>query len=250
MQRLLIVGLIAIVLFAASAATSLYLRQSSNSPEESPTAKKTSSGTSAAEDTQGTPSASPVKPAVRPPFNPQSDTTVQIAANLNKQTETLRARELALATRQKTLDLAYQDIRNERLVVDELRKKLTLELSAIEAKTTVVENKVGEMEKERLRLSKEGRDLSDQRTVFEKGEQEQIKHMAGIYDAMAPASAAKLLEQMSNSGKLDTAVKVLAAMKERQAAKVIAEATDAAISGQWMEKLKNLRQPAPPAPKK
>ena len=59
-------------------------------------------------------------------------------------------------------------------------------------------------------------------TELEGDEKDNIKKMAGMYDSMPPEGAAKILQEMSDSGSMDTAVKLLAMMKERQAAKVLA----------------------------
>ena len=55
---------------------------------------------------------------------------------------------------------------------------------------------------------------------------------------------AKILQQMADTGKMDTAVKVLAAMKPAKASKVLSEMPDSSLAAQLLEKMKSLK-PAP-----
>ena len=45
--------------------------------------------------------------------------------------------------------------------------------------------------------------------------------MAGIYDKMDPEAAAQSIQQMAEKGKIDTAVTILANMRDRQAANLL-----------------------------
>jgi flagellar motility protein MotE (MotC chaperone) len=163
--------------------------------------------------------------------------------------ESLRVREQTLTARQKSLELAAQDLRNERTAIDELRKKVSQELADLEARLGEMETRAGDLDKERQKASRQMDDMKKSVVEFEGGEQERIKQMAGVYDAMAPASAAKILGQMADTGSMETAVKILAMMKERQVAKVLAEFGDPNVAAQLLEKLKGLKEPTP-APKK
>lgn len=256
MQKLIVLGVVAVTLFALSAGTSIYLRRTEEAapeqPVDTPAIRK---GNPAQAHTPGGQAAeagntgSPLKPAVRPPYNPEAESAAQLAANLNKQTEALKSREQALAARQKSVELAYQDVRHERAGLDELRKKLAQEMAALEAKLATLEQSSGELDQKQQKTSKQLDELKNSTFAFEGQEQERLKHLATVYDAMAPAGAAKILQQMADSGGLETAAKVLSLMKERQAAKVIAELPDAVVAAQLMEKLKTLQKPAAPVKK-
>jgi flagellar motility protein MotE (MotC chaperone) len=84
---------------------------------------------------------------------------------------------------------------------------------------------------------------------YDSQEKERIKQVASMYDSMEPASAAKILQTLSDSGNLDTAVKILASMRERQAARVLAELGDPTLAAQLVDKLRGLKKPAEPTPK-
>ena len=72
------------------------------------------------------------------------------------------------------------------------------------------------------------------------------KELARVYNVFNPeqlASGASILQSLADTGKMDTAVKLLGLMQERQAAKVLAELNDTKLAAQLLEKLKTLRKP-------
>ena len=87
-------------------------------------------------------------------------------------------------------------------------------------------------------------------TEFEGVEQERVKQMAAMYDAMAPENAAKIMQQLADTGQIETAVKVLATMKERQAARVLAELPDPSMAATLLDKMRTLKKPSPQTTKK
>src|SRR5207237_6579057 len=119
-----------------------------------------------------------------------------------------------------------------------------------------VEGRMGDVERERAK-GEEKRQETDkkvaemQKNLFElEGvERENIRKMAETFDTMAPESAAKILQSMADTANMDTAVKVLGQMRERQAAKVLAELSGstpegAALAAQLLEKLKGFKRPS------
>lgn len=252
MQKLVILGAAAVSLFCLSAGVSWYLRPTSHEAEKTEAAKpsapaaesdRTAHPPTAATGTAST--ANSLRPAVRAPYNPEVDGALQLSANLNKQMESVKAREQALTARQKSIELAYQDIRDERTAVDELRKKLDQALADLETKVAAMEQQAGELNEERQKTNRQSDELKKSTLEFEGREQDRIRQMAGMYDAMAPASAARILQQMADTGNMDTAVKILGMMKDRQAAKVLAEFADATVAAQLLDKLKGLKRPTP-----
>jgi flagellar motility protein MotE (MotC chaperone) len=98
------------------------------------------------------------------------------------------------------------------------------------------------LDEERQKISKNTQEMEARIVQLQKEEQDNLKKMSSMYNSMAPESAAKILQNMADTGKMETAVKVLGLMQERQAAKVLAELTDAGLAAQLVEKLKGLRR--------
>ncbi len=105
-----------------------------------------------------------------------------------------------------------------------------------------VEKQRSNLDEERQKISRNTQEMEGRVLQLQKEEHDNLKKMSGMYNSMAPESAAKILQNLADTGKMDTAVKVLGLMQERQAAKVLAELTDAGLAAQLVEKLKGLRR--------
>jgi flagellar motility protein MotE (MotC chaperone) len=252
MKRYLAYGIAGCMLFAASATVSLWTQQqqlrAKGEPETGGHAAKVGAKETGAKASHETAKSEgggeDIRPVVRSGGPPNAEDTARLANSLRDRLKAVREREEQLGSRQKQLELIYQDIRGERNVLDELRKQVGDEMKALNVKLDSVDHKFTELDQKRQSVEKSTADAQKQRTDFDTSERKNIDKMATMYDSMAPESAARILQQMADGGKLDTAVKVLAQMKERQAAKVLAELSDASLAAQLLEKLRGLRSPA------
>ncbi|HLJ97707.1 MAG TPA: hypothetical protein VKU02_31385 [Gemmataceae bacterium] len=257
MWKLLSIGLTAVVLFAASAGVSWYLRYLREAKSEQETTKKAEAEPTPPKRTPGSqaspPREQPANPsmpaAVRPPYNPEAEGTVQIASKLKERLDSIHMQEEQLSSRQKNLELIFQDIRSERAGIDEKRRQVSTLLKAVEEKMAELDTKVGELKQKQQQNNREATELKKNISEYESVEKERIKQVAAMYDSMEPDSAAKILQTLADSGNLDTAVKILASMRDRQAAKVLSVLGDAALAAQLVEKLKGLKKPVEPTPR-
>lgn len=257
MWKLLSVGMTSLVLFAASAGVSWYLRhlketQSEQEPTKTAEAEPAFGKRPAAVLTNPLrePAANPAtQPAARPPYNPEAEGTVQIASKLRERLDSIHVQEEQLTSRQKNLELIFQDIRAERAGIDDKRRQVANLMKGVEDKMAELDSKVGELKQRQQQTSKEATELKKSVSDFDSVERDRIKQVASMYDSMEPASAAKILQTLADSGNLDTSVKILASMKDRQAAKVLAELGDASLAAQLVEKLRGLKKPVEPATK-
>jgi flagellar motility protein MotE (MotC chaperone) len=247
-KKMIVMGGLVLVLFGISAGASWFLQQDNHSAadhaEADPFADKQAKAGAHQGGSFG--GAADVRPAVRPPFNQSADDAAQLAANLRNQMEALRTREQQFTVRQKSLEIIYQDIRSERAAIDELRKQLNDEMKALADKLDSLERKSGEMQQKSKQLTEQNKELSQTVLRIEEVEKENIKRLAAVYDAMDAEAAAQHLQHMADTGKIETAVKILGAMRERQAAKIFAAFPDRTTVVQILEKLKSVdRQPNP-----
>jgi flagellar motility protein MotE (MotC chaperone) len=244
MRNLVVIGVIAALFFGLSAGVSLYLQGlKSTSPEKPGEAAALPAFPTAA--TAPAPTAS--KTPIRPPFVPEAEAMAQAAARQRDKEEALKKREQQLAVKQKYLEMIFQDIKSEQTGVDELRKQLSAELEAAAKKVADVEKKSKELQQERQETKKKVDDATKTLTEYDGLETDRIKQVAGMYDTMAPESAAKILQTLAEGGNLETAIKILSHMKERQAAKILAEIRDPVLAAQMLERLKGLKKPSTPA---
>ena len=90
------------------------------------------------------------------------------------------------------------------------------------------------------------KELEDRLLKVEEVENGNVQKMAEMINSMESGSAAKILQQLADTGKMDTAVKLLRMMKDRQAAKVLAEMSDPALAAQLLARMQEVKPiPAP-----
>lgn len=258
MKKSLGFGILTILLFAVSASVSWFLQGPKIPSGDLTPTRKTSPPkiTERPSRPQTTPEAQaqppgepPPRSVARPPYTPGTDDAVQLAASLRERLAAVREKEDKLAAQQKNLELVYQDIRGERGAIDELRKQVTEELKAVQGKMSDVERERAKAEEKRQETDQKVSEMQKNLFELEGVERDNIRKMAETFDSMAPESAAKILQSLADTARMDTAVKVLGQMKERQAAKVLAELSTttpdgAALAAQLLEKLKGFKRPS------
>jgi flagellar motility protein MotE (MotC chaperone) len=226
MKNFLILGLLAGLLFSVSAALSLWLNQSKTTPTDADKDKEkvASKAAKTGEPKEAEPKALP-KVDSPPPPGPERDRL------------TSRSEQERLKLRAEQLEMVVRDLQAQQEATDKARRDVAAELKKIPAE-------VG-------RLDALAADLKKQQVEFEASERKNIEKIAAMYDAMTPEAAAPTLKQMADSGKIDMAAKILALMKERNAARVLEAMNDPMLALQVLERMKNFRPtPAPaPAPK-
>jgi flagellar motility protein MotE (MotC chaperone) len=232
----------AIVLFSGAAGVSWYLQQHMHTQAESAHATDTHEKPGKAPvPTASSGDAKLTKAAIRPAYVPESENIAKMAASLQQQTESVKGREQELTTRQKNLELIYQDIRNEHRALDEIRKQLAEEMKLLQDKVAGLEVKSSENKQEMKKLSKKAEEISSSLVEVQKVEEGRLKQIGSAYDTMDPEAAAQMMQEMVEKGKLDTAVKILGSMKDRQMARVLAAFGEPSIAVQLLDRLKGLK---------
>jgi flagellar motility protein MotE (MotC chaperone) len=254
-KKLLIAGLVMVALFGISAAASWYLRERADATkgsqagsETQATAKLDRKFLQTTPSDEAIPASSPAdRSGARPSYTAGAEEAVQLATSLRERLAAVRDKENQLAVRQKHLDLVYEDITGERGAIDDLRKQLADEMKALEDRTAVIDKRATEFEQQHKEVEGRVAQMKKDLTEMETAEQQNFGKMGNIYDSMEPDRAASILLQMANGAKMDVAVKILASMKERQAASVLAALpADSGLAAQLLDKLRTYKK----APKK
>jgi flagellar motility protein MotE (MotC chaperone) len=254
MKKIFVVFVVGCVLFSMSAGVSWFLhqqQQKASEPEEVPplTLKPGKSVKPFAQPAAETGQAkTTLRPALRTPHNPEAENVLQMASNLRNQMESVKTREQQISMRQKQLELIQQDMQKERETVSGLQKQVSGEMKALLERLDSLEAKAAEVNQQREKASEQVKEIKKTITEFDSAEQTRIKQMAAIYDTMEPESASQILMLMVDSGKMDMAVKILATMRERQAARILALIQDRTVAVQILDKLKGLKKPSQAAP--
>ena len=258
MKKLLVVGVTSLILFVLSASASLFWQQKMSPHTEHRNEKVVESsgkGESRSHPEHGSEKPAPLsgsnnedhppRAAVRPTYNASTEEIARMTGELRARLASVREREEQLAARKKMIELIQEDIRGERVALDELRTQIKNELEALNEAVEGIEKQRGSLDEERQKVSKNTQEMEARIVQLQKEEQDNLKKMSGMYNSMAPEVAARILQNLADTGKMDTAAKILGQMQERQAAKVLAELTDAGLAAQLVEKLKGLRRPPP-----
>lgn len=232
MKKILLMSLVVAVLFGVSAASSWVLSRSHPTHGE----KAEGNDSPADKALKG----KETQAAVRPPFNVDADGSSQMAASLRAQAEVLRQREQKVEAREKNLETIRQTISAEKAVIDGMRKQCDEELKILTAKLEALERKASEVEHKSTQVQGHIKSLEEGKVKMGDAEREKVQQLAKVYDTMDAEKAAQQLQQMADKGMLDMAVKILAAMKERQAANVLAAFTDQATAVQLVDRMLRL----------
>lgn len=251
MKKVLAIALTTGILFLGSA-TASYLWQKKQAEHAHAEGEKPAHGNERGQTSPSSVPASmlpnePQRAAVRPPYNPGAEEIARLTSELRSRLATVREREEQLAARKKQVDLIMQDIRGERAALDELRKQVKNELDSLNEALDNLEKQRSNLDQDRQKMSTKVEKMENRMLQLQKEEHDNLKKMSSMYNTMAPESAARILQTLADTGKLDTAVKLLGLMQERQAAKVLAEVSDSTLAAQLVGKLKDLRR-TPRAP--
>ena len=124
------------------------------------------------------------------------------------------------------------------------------ELEAVRAALADLERETATVKGEESKNSKASQELKNRTTTIDKEDNDSLKKMAPFYNSMSPESAAKILKQFADTGKIETAAKILMMMQGKQGSKVLDELKDQVLAAQLLDVLKRLRSPsATPDPK-
>jgi flagellar motility protein MotE (MotC chaperone) len=243
MTRLIIFFVVAALLFSGAAGVSWYMQGSMTSPENEEKERPAKDGHGAAHG-KIVKLESP-RPLSRPSSSPDADRISQMAANLQAQQDSLKNREQYLATREKQLDLIHAEIKNEHKKLDGVRKAIEAEMALVQEKLESLEKRAGETEKDRQKAEVQMDEIRRSTLEINNLEAKNLKQVASIYDKMDPAAAAQSIQQMAEKGKIDTAVTILANMRERAAANLLGELSkeDATIATQLFDRMRYMKAP-------
>ncbi|MBY0231778.1 MAG: hypothetical protein K2W96_21030 [Gemmataceae bacterium] len=251
----------AVLLFALSAALSLYLTSSAK-PEADHDGKKAAGdhkgekkkraegkdhldeakdGKDRHDDRKEAAHKEPVDPPSKRP-----DDAVALLERLRQRAADLENREGEIRAREQRVQLVIDDIGAERAVMDSIRAQIAGEIKGLDENREKMDRSTRSLEDQKRAAQELLAQLEKEKTSFGKDELKNIDQIALIFESMPADKAARMLEQLANSGQMETAVKLLGRAKERRAAAILAEVGDVALSAQLVDKLRGLKRPVPP----
>lgn len=232
MKNFLILGLLAMFLFSVSAALSLWLQQAKQQQDAAEKEKDKEKTAPADKDKPALDKSGQPKETTEPKPRPASKDTP--ASPLSEaDLKRLRDTEAKLERRAAQIELVIRDIQTQRERNEFLLQQVMAELKNLPAETSKLDAML--------------KDLNSRTVEYNALEDANITKLATMYEAMAPEAAAPILKEMSEKGRMDTAAKILAKMKERNSARIL-EALEPSLSSQLIERMLRIRSAsAPPA---
>ncbi|HZZ80679.1 MAG TPA: hypothetical protein VFE62_19405 [Gemmataceae bacterium] len=243
-----------ILLFGAAAGGSWYLQSMQNKDKdgESKTAEDKEKPTKPAHPTAiKHVSGEGSKPIMRPSSSNDTEHLTKLAASLEQRKEQLNTRAKELELRGKQMNIVHDEIKKEQTKLNVMRKEIQVELLRVQEKLDELDKKLAAVQSEQKNSVMQAKALHDARIDVSDREWANLKVLFKTVEKMDPDAAASTIIDMSNSGKIETAVKLLSMIRDRQAAAIFAEIQkqDEKLPGQLFERLLTLKTPAMSAEK-
>jgi flagellar motility protein MotE (MotC chaperone) len=185
------------------------------------------------------------KPIIRPTAAKDAEHLTQLASALQQQKDQLDTRAKELDVRAKQMNIVHDEIKKEQTKLNVMRKEIQVELTRVQAKLEELDKKLADGKSLQNNIESSKKELLRTQGEFDSREAAAIKAQIKTFEKMDPDAAAIMLVGMANSGKLDTAVKILSMIQSRQAAAIFAEIQkqDEALPGQIFSKMFSLKTP-------
>jgi hypothetical protein len=253
MTRMIALLSIVIFLFALAAGASWYLQTQQGKEGETPHAADEKSGKagSPAHNAKSTGDAASSRPLIRPASASETDRLTQMAESLQRQQEAIKNREQQIGTREKQMDILHDDIKREQKKLDAVRKEIQVELQLVLEKLELLEKLKTEADRVGKSASAQMQALDRSKVEVDDREWNNLKQQIKTFEKIDPEAASQVMVQMVEDGKMETVVKIMSQMRDRQAAAIFAEIAkqDAKLPGQLFERMLAVKTPTVAAPK-
>ncbi len=160
-----------------------------------------------------------------------------------KREEGIRQREEALEKERLRMKLVFEDVRTEQRELEGMEEQIRGKIAEAGQLLQKIGQKQQDLTREQEQAKKELDQFKENQTEYQTAELENIKQLSKWFQAMQPDKAAEYLKELSNDGRMDTAVQILGNFEEREASKILSALDDAALVVQLAEKFKGLKRP-------
>lgn len=250
-MKMVIIGVVGLVIFGASAAGSWFVKTQvlAPPPEEAETEITDITG----DPTETDPSEDGDKArlmavAVRAdPMTPEG--LVRIGMQLDEREKKLLEKEDEFQKRQVQQNLVLTDVKTEQDAISGLQTKLDKDLTVAEnmiAELNTLRDELKAQEAETL-AAKEA--LKAAQSETDGGYKTKDKKIAGVLQSMASEKAGAFLEGLVNDGQIDFAAQLLSNLDDRQAAKILDTIKDMKIVNELIMRYREIKDAKPPAGK-
>ena len=235
MNKFLINGIVFVVIFAASAGGSWYYTQMNKT------------------DAEGDPEATAPEVAKQTDTTYRPDELNKIFAPGNISAEALLALARRLETREKAIIEKEEDLKRAQYQVNVMLDDTQRERDELTSMHAKLENEIGRAQSLLEEIGRQKKELDSTKqaieettkvanksvSAFEKSEVQQVARIAKYYADMPEETAASLLKQMCDGGRLEFAGKVISALDQKKATKILVALDDNTLVNQLLEQVKD-----------
>ncbi|MGB6044898.1 MAG: hypothetical protein WBF93_17215 [Pirellulales bacterium] len=164
-------------------------------------------------------------------------------AAFRSQQETLKKREQALKGDEVKVKLMKDDLKVQQRELEGLLSQVRELLKNGEALAAKVAQDQNQLEQDRQAAQSNLDQLKQAELANDRSEQLNVKQVSGWFQSMPAENAAEYLRELSNDGKLDSALELLSNIEERDAAKILVAMKDPALVAQLTETFRGLKRP-------
>jgi flagellar motility protein MotE (MotC chaperone) len=242
MKNIILIGLASLVLFGVAAGLSVWLQMNAAKSADAGHGDEKDSKKKKAGDDHGSGGGhADAKPTDKEHADPHKaeakPAEAKPPAAVNKDADRVEYRRLQM-------EVVASDLGGQMQEYDRLLKLVGAELKLQAALQPQPDAKPEEPKKVDAAPTKVGTEVKKP-TEADETEKANIARIAALADQMPADTMAGIIQQLADSGKTDTAVKVLLGMKDRTAAKVLAAITDPTIPPLLVERMQTMKRTAP-----
>lgn len=179
--------------------------------------------------------------AVRP--RPMSiEELLRFGMGLNEREEALKQRENGMQRQELQLKLALADLKGEQEEIEGLRTQVQQQLGAADGYLRKIQKARDDLVHDRQQDETRLKKIEATQIRIEDSQKDNIKQLSTWIQSMEPAKSADVIREMTNGGKMDTAVMILSQLEDRDVAKVLSELNDSQLVTQLISKRLDLKQ--------
>jgi flagellar motility protein MotE (MotC chaperone) len=184
-------------------------------------------------------------PATNRPSPVSVEELLRYSLGLKSREESLAQRDRDLERRQSQMNIVLADIQGEQRELDGMRTQVGEQMNSVREMLKTLEEDRTEFEAQQARISTDLKQLQSSQEEMDAGQRENVKKMSAWFQSMEPEKAAEVLTKLSNDGKLDLAVQLLASFEPRDASKILSAIEDTTLTVQLAEAFRtHKKQPA------
>ncbi|MEP3482063.1 MAG: hypothetical protein ABJZ55_22660 [Fuerstiella sp.] len=222
-MKMVIVAIVGLVIFGASAAGSWYVKTQILYP---PIEDNETDITDIMADPADTPPAEEGEASRLMPVAVRDDPMsveelVRFSLRLKEQNKKLIAKEDEFQKRQVQQQLVLTDVKTEQDAITGLQTKLDKDLTVAESLITELNTLRADLKAQEDKVVMAQKELEDKRVEVNGGFESEDKRISSLMQGMSPEKAAASLQEFVDNGELDFAAQLLRHFDDRQAAKIL-----------------------------